>query len=258
MYILLRNGQKFGPYNIENLKHYVELGTILLADTIENVSGENWTVREILNTHGVKVSPKQSGNVFTQIGKIGKELLVPSIEFIKRDSIHDKRLLYLSMFGLAPAFLIRFTFSSWLTFYAIALYFSIIWAIFFFYIFKTNQVKTRQTVVLFFLTQFTAFVLVNIQSLPIFHQLYVFTESKNIIIRLIGFVFGVGILEETIKALPLLYILYKARQPLIPQTMVYYGLMSGIGFGVLEGVLYQTTTNTTLGYNDAFFMNIAR
>lgn len=34
--------------------------------------------------------------------------------------------------------------------------------------------------------------------------------------------------------------------------------MSGIGFGVLEGVLYQTTLNTELGYNEAFFMNIAR
>jgi RsiW-degrading membrane proteinase PrsW (M82 family) len=41
-------------------------------------------------------------------------------------------------------------------------------------------------------------------------------------------------------------------------SLVYYGLMSGIGFGVLEGVLYQTTLNTELAYNDAFFMNIAR
>jgi RsiW-degrading membrane proteinase PrsW (M82 family) len=34
--------------------------------------------------------------------------------------------------------------------------------------------------------------------------------------------------------------------------------MSGIGFGVFEGVVYQLTVNTQLDYNSSFFMNIAR
>jgi RsiW-degrading membrane proteinase PrsW (M82 family) len=34
--------------------------------------------------------------------------------------------------------------------------------------------------------------------------------------------------------------------------------MSGIAFGVYEGVQYQMTSNTELDYSNAFFMNVAR
>lgn len=49
-----------------------------------------------------------------------------------------------------------------------------------------------------------------------------------------------------------------AHVPIIPQTLVFYGLMSGVAFGVFEGVQYQMTVNTQLDYSFAFFMNIAR
>lgn len=257
-YTILRNNQSFGPYTADNLKHYVEDGSILLSDVIEVAGGKNSTVRDVLKKSNTKFSIKNKGGFLQQISKIGKELIIPKTEFIKKDILKDKRLLYLSVLGLAPAFLIKFTFASWFTFYAIALYFSLIWGVFFFYIFKTPQVKTKQTVILFFLTQVAAFFLVNLQTFPIISSLYGFTNSSSVIFRFIGFTLGVGVLEESIKALPLLFILRKADQPLIPQTMVYYGLMSGIGFGVLEGVQYQTTVNTELDYSLAFFMNIAR
>jgi protease PrsW len=257
-YTLLRNNQRFGPYSAQNLKVYVEEGSILLADEIESNTGTPTTVREILKQNKLAANIKNKGSFVEQIKKIGKELIVPKGEFIKKDILKDKRLLYLSVLGLAPAFLIKFSFSNWLTFYAIALYFSVLWGIFFFYIFKTPQVKTKQTIGLFFLTQVAALVLVNAQNLPIISSLYAFTETSFIVTRFIGYTLGVGVLEETIKALPLFYILKTSKQPLIPQTMVYYGLMSGIGFGVLEGVQYQTTINATLNYSEAFFMNIAR
>lgn len=257
-YTILRNNQKFGPYSIENLKHYVENGNVLLSDIIESSANEELNVKTILKRQNVSYKIKNNGSVINQIKLIGKDLIIPKVDFIKKDILNDKRLIYLSLFGLAPTFLIKFTFSSWFTFYAIALYFSAIWGIFFYYVFKTNQVKTKQTILLFFVTQVAAYFLTNIQLLPGINTLYAFTNSESILLRLIGFVFGVGLLEETIKALPLFFILKLSKQPLIPQTMVYYGLMSGIGFGVLEGVLYQTTLNTELGYNDAFFMNIAR
>ena len=47
-------------------------------------------------------------------------------------------------------------------------------------------------------------------------------------------------------------------EPLIPQTMVFYGLMSGIAFGVYEGVGYQITVNAEQTYDVSFFLNIAR
>ena len=64
--------------------------------------------------------------------------------------------------------------------------------------------------------------------------------------------------EELVKLIPLLIILFRAKEPLIPQTMVYYGLMSGIAFGVYEGVQYQMTINAEHEYDVSFFLNIAR
>lgn len=50
----------------------------------------------------------------------------------------------------------------------------------------------------------------------------------------------------------------RAKEPLIPQTLVYYGLMSGIAFGVFEGVQHQMQVNIKLDYAGAFFMNVSR
>ena len=259
MYFVLRNNQKFGPYPVSALKTYVEEGKILLNDqAMPDHSNEIKTVRAYLKQNNVSVKIKSNGSVIHQVKKIGKDLIVPGLEFIKKDLIKDKKLIYLASIGLAPAFLITFTFGTLLTFYAISLYFSVIWGIFFYYMFSTKQVTTRNTILLFFLTQITAFILVNLQSFPPLSYLYGFTESGNIILRLIGYVLGVGLTEETIKALPLLFLIRSSKEPLVPQTVVFYGLISGIGFGVLEGVHYQTTTNTTLSYDAAFFMNVAR
>ena len=215
-------------------------------------------MKAVLKQKNVSISIANAGNIGQQVAQIGKDLIAPSFDFIKKDLLKDKKVLYLAFIGLAPAFLITFTLSSYLTFYAIALYFSIIWGAFFFFMFKTNQVDNKKTIFLFFITQIAALVLTNIQSFPPMSFLYALTESESVVAKLVGFIFGVGFTEELIKALPLLYFVRTAKEPLIPQTLVYYGLISGIGFGVLEGVLYQTTTNTTLGYSDAFFMNIAR
>lgn len=260
MYFVLRNNQRFGPYSLDALRTYVEDGKILLSDQAspEHAPAITQTVRDVLKQNRVKVHIKNNGSIINQIKVIGKELILPGFGFIKKDLIKDKKLIWLASIGLAPAFLITFTFGTLLTYYAISLYFSVIWGIFFYYMFSTKQVSTRNTVILFFLTQITAFILVNLQSFPPLSFLYALTESGNFFGQLVGYILGVGLTEETIKALPLLFLLRTTKEPLVPQTLVFYGLISGIGFGVLEGVHYQTTTNTTLGYDAAFFMNVAR
>lgn len=42
---VVRNGAKFGPYTIENIKNYVESGQILIIDAIE-VNGSDSTEGE--------------------------------------------------------------------------------------------------------------------------------------------------------------------------------------------------------------------
>jgi RsiW-degrading membrane proteinase PrsW (M82 family) len=263
MYYVIRNSQQFGPYDQGTLKTYVEDGKVLLHDKgFSKLNPKNiTTVGQLLKKVGVNISIKHKGNIFAQIKDMGRELIIPNDIFSRSEWLKDKRLLILAIIGLAPAFLIRFTLFPFLTFYAIALYFSAIWGLFFYYLFKTNQVKTSSTISIFFLSQAFVFVLFDLGRLPswpIVSFFYTLTDSTTWLYKLVGFIFGVGFCEELVKAIPLLIILSRAKEPLIPQTMVFYGLISGIAFGVFEGVQYQTTVNTQLGYSEAFFMNISR
>ncbi len=259
MYYIYRNNQKFGPYPLQGLATYVKEGKILLKDEASKEHGtERKTVEYFLRKNNIKPIINHEGSIVNQISKMGKSLIYPSISFFKKDFTNDKRLLYLSAIGLTPALLIRFTINNYFTFYTIALYFSFIWAVFFYYLFRTSQVEVKRSISVFFLTQVTAIILVNLQNYPPLSLLYSLIKSDNFLYRLIGFIFGVGFTEELIKALPILFIIKKSNKPLYPQTLVYYGLLSGLGFGILEAVQYQIIVNSKLDYSSAFFMNIAR
>jgi len=258
-YHIERNGQQHGPYELDTLKKYVEDGLILLQDKIHDPKGSPLSVRDVLKSNSITVKVKNNGNVLSQIKSFGTKLLIPKDSLSLKNLKSDKRLLVIALVGLAPAFLIRFTGASVITFYAIALYFSMIWGLFYYSVFSTSQVSIKKAVSLFFLTQVVIFVLVDILRIPSIHPLYALTgENNGFISRLFGFTFGVGVFEEFVKLFPVYLLLRKSKEPLIPQTVVFYGLMSGIGFGVFEGVVYQLTVNNQLDYGTSFFMNIAR
>jgi RsiW-degrading membrane proteinase PrsW (M82 family) len=263
MVYISRNNQQFGPYDFQTLKKYIEDGKILTCDKafLQSNPGNINSAGYFLKQQGISFRVKHKGNLFSQIKDIGRELILPNDVFSRSEWLKDKRLLMLALLGLAPAFLIRFTFVPFLTFYTIALYFSVIWGLFFYYFFKTHQVRTRTTIMLFFLLQALVFVLWDILRLPSWpglNILYSFTEHSSWLVRLTGYILAVGFCEEVVKALPLIFLVHRAKEPYIPQSLVFYGLMSGIAFGVFEGVQYQMTINAKLDYSSAFFMNIAR
>ena len=258
-YFITRNGNQFGPYDINTIKNYVNSGQILLQDKVVSNNNEEVSVRDILKKHQVKVSIKNNGNIMKQIQSLGLNLLLPKDSFSFKNFKSDNKLLLISIIGLAPAFLIKFTNASVFTFYAIALYFSSIWGLFYYELFKTNQVKIKKAIYIFFTVQIAIFVLVSILDINQFNPFYrLIGDNNSFIERVIGFTFGVGVFEELIKVLPVFLFLKYAKEPQIPQTMVFYGLISGIGFGVFEGVMYQITVNSKLEYNESFFLNIAR
>lgn len=260
MIYIRRNSQEFGPYDIQSVKKYVEEGQILKQDVAYLTSNpsELKTVRYFLRKNKVKVKIRNKKNLIYQIKKIGKEVIFPTTIFNKNKIFNDNRFLILTLVGLSPVILMKFTFFSNFTFYSIALYFSIVWGLFYFYLFKTKQVNFKITVLIFFLTQVFILLLIILQSIPGISHIYSLTESDSIIEQLIGYIFGVGFFEELIKSLPIYFIAKYSKEPLIPQTLVFYGLISGTGFGASEGVLYQMGLNSELDYNTSFFMNIAR
>src|SRR5574344_157008 len=258
MVFVIRNNQQFGPYDEHTLLSYVNSGQILLCDKAKDAnSTEETTVRILLKRNGFKAKVSHGGNLVAQLNKIGSELIIPKDSFQKKKWISDKTLLILAAIGLFPSVLSFMPIGGYLVFYLVSLYFAVIWGMFFFSFFKTPQVTIKTTVLVFFLTQFFVFLIWDILGIPALNP-FMYMTKLGIPLSLIGFILGVGVSEELGKAIPVYITARKAKEPLIPQTLVYYGLMSGIALGVFEGVQYQTSVNVQLDYTSAFFMNIAR
>lgn len=255
---IIRNNQKYGPYNEQSLLSYVNSGQILLQDQAVAV-GENTpqTVRYYLKRAGLKSKRENKGNIVSQLRAIGSELIFPKTSLFSKQFISDTRFLILAVVGLLPMVIMQIPLGGFFIFYEVALYFSVIWGLFFYASFKTPQVKLKTTLLVFFLTQAFVFLAWDILGLPRINPFYVLINTA-IPFNVAGYILGVGFTEELAKLIPLLIILRRAKEPLIPQTMVYYGLMSGIAFGVYEGVQYQMTVNAQQSYDVSFFLNIAR
>lgn len=264
MYYIIRNNQSFGPYSIDILAQYVSSGQILRCDSAYEVTKTNEirTVGYYLKKEHKKVRVPHKGNVFKQLKDIGTELIFPKSLMSKHHWTTDKRLLVLAIIGLTPLLilpLIEIIDTEVITFYAVSLYFATIWGVFFYYLFKTPQVTLKRTIAIFFITQVFIFLFFGLGAnyINLFYLMRG-SNSANLIYRLIFYTFAVGLTEEFSKQIPLYLTIWKTKEPLIPQTLVYYGLMSGIAFGVFEGVEYQMGVNATLDYGSAFFMNVAR
>ena len=255
---VLRNGQQYGPYEANALLEYVNKGQVLKQDRAIEVGGsEEHPVIYFLNKKHLKPTIENQGSILSQLKDIGSELIFPYTDLFSKNFLSDQRFQILALVGFFPLALLLVPLEGFFLFYTVSLYFSIIWGLFFYAIFKTSQVKLRTTLIVFFLTQLFVFLAWDILGIYQLNPFYHLLDS-SILFKFIGFTLGVGITEEMAKMIPLIVILHNAKEPLVPQTLVYYGLMSGIAFGVYEGVSYQMNVNIMLDYDYSFFMNIAR
>ncbi len=259
MYYVMRNGHQFGPYEPQQLLAYVNSGHVLLQDVAySQLTGARTTVRAALRSEGLRAKLPSDGNIFHQLRRIGSDLIFPHGDIFTRQWFKDNQFLMLAIMGLVPLFLPVFSLGSeWLTFYLMSLYFSVLWGMIFYYFFRTQQVKLKAAVATFFFSQICVWVLYDFTGLASLNPFYRFTDAP-FPLDMVGYVLGVGINEEVVKLLPLLYIAARAKEPLVPQTLVFYGLISGVAFGVYEGVEYQTGVNAELDYTSAHYLNVLR
>jgi len=130
-------------------------------------------------------------------------------------------------------------------FWAMALYFSMLWALFFYFVFPTPEARFSIASLCFFVTGLVSIsILLQLYRVWPLSALFQWTRpsSNSFLLQWLGYVFGVGVPEELCKALVLLFVA-KRFKPLPPQAMLFYGLMAGLGFGIYEGVSYQTSHN---------------
>lgn len=269
-YEIMKEDAILGPFDIDQIGEFVRAGLILKRDYAYDVQYPDSfrTVEFFMKRHGKTVSVEHKGNVFSQIQELGQELILPSKTFSKEPWRTDRKLFVLALVGLGLSVILSVApfMNVFGIFYVVALYFSIIWGLFFYYLFKTEQVNLKTTAAIFFGTQgviLIAYNILGIGALNPFEGLY---ENDNNIIALISCILGIGCVEELVKLIPVMLVLYFSKIVVKPQTVVFYGLMSGIAFGVFEGVEYQMGPNFQMllendvadAYVYSYLSNIAR
>jgi protease PrsW len=121
----------------------------------------------------------------------------------------------------------------------LGIYYASFWGVFLFNLIQPTGFSWRITLTCILFTAFVGIpMLVFVQRVPPFNLLYA-AIGWGRIPRLFGFILGVGILEETCKALSLYFFLLRPRRLDNPLTAAFYGSMSGLGFAVAEGVIYS-------------------
>ncbi len=256
MLFIIRNQHEYGPYGVSDIARYVEEGRLLLNDRARDAeSGDEGTVEELLGARGIHPHVRSRGSLMQQLRYIGHAFIFPKDDMERHHLMEDKRLLILAIVGLSLSIIMLLPIGGYLVFYAVSLYFATIWGLFFSYFFRTRQISKSKAVSTFFLTQLGVFIIFS--GLNELNFFYNFT-SAPFPLSILGYILGIGLTEEFAKMIPLLVLERRAREPQLPQTMVFYGLMAGIAFGVFEGVQYQTSINIRADYTTAFVLNIAR
>lgn len=256
MLIITRNDHDYGPFDEREVARYVEEGRLLLHDKARDAdTGREGIVRDFLMAKGLRPHVRNNGTLGQQLDYVGREFIFPRESMRRTNLFEDKRMIILAVVGLSLSFIMMMPVGGYLAFYVVSLYFATIWGMFFYYMFRTRQVNLKTTVSTFFLTQLGVFIIFS--GLNQLNFFYVFTHAP-FPLSIVGYILGVGLTEEFAKQVPLYILQNRSREPMLPQTMVYYGLMAGIAFGVFEGVQYQTQVNIQADYTTAFVLNIAR
>lgn len=150
-----------------------------------------------------------------------------------------------------------------LAFWTIGLYFSLVWALIFGSLLAPPNSNWRLELIAYFGTAGIAVPLLyaalalNLQALRT-----PFLTDQVSISSILAYISFVGIPEELTKALVLFAIWRWAPLPGL-RTFILYGLLSGLGFGISEGIHYQRGINLTdaekaSDYAGYYFLNVLR
>jgi RsiW-degrading membrane proteinase PrsW (M82 family) len=120
-----------------------------------------------------------------------------------------------------------------------------LWTAFFVAAFKTERQLLKLGIAAFFATGVFGLLFVSVlQGVPPLSWIYLLLEpSRPFPVRVLAYIFGVGLLEELGKGLILVLLARVIGGLKDTADGVFYGLMSGLGFGVYEAIAYTEWVN---------------
>ncbi|MBR8838247.1 MAG: PrsW family intramembrane metalloprotease [Stigonema ocellatum SAG 48.90 = DSM 106950] len=203
------------------------------------------TPRKQGNLMPVSTAAKQqlkNSEFFTALRTFKFSSVVPYKDALSSELYSSNTVRLLLFFGLFPL-AVRFIITTagleqiaWI----LGIYYSSIWGVVLYDLLKPTEFSWSNTLKCVLFTTFVGIpLLLFVQKVPPFSLLYTVTNEVGLTSRILGFVLGVGILEESCKALPVYLFLLRPGKLKDPLTSAFYGAMSGLGFAMAEGVGYS-------------------
>ncbi|MCC6232751.1 MAG: PrsW family intramembrane metalloprotease [Verrucomicrobiales bacterium] len=263
-FLLDAQGRPVGPYSIEDLSLFLQRGMVA-QDTPVLVEGSTDTrpLGSLLRpeatsaafrpppsapAHRPPLPPGNDGEAGTSAGRdflrLAPHLMLPLEDLARLRAQDSRRILALAVIGLLPLFLVVYlqgTNDLGGAYWGIALYSSLLWALFFHATFSQPAVTLVRCVWAYVGSAVFSVGLVALARyvVPV-EWVAVWIQSPSLSTRWAGHLVGVAAIEELSK----LFVLYFLAERTTPQRAVlFYGLMAGLGFGIFEGVAYQSSQN---------------
>jgi len=198
----------------------------------------------------------------SDISHLRMQLLLPVFELRTLAWLQNKTALGMIVVGLTPLVLTYVIGGNpEASYYGIAFYFAAMWGLYFYGALAPQSVTVGTSLLCFFVTALMSIpILLGLYYLPPFGYLLELTDSESLAAQFAGMLAAVAIPEEICKALVLFYLVRTATAKMHPNTIVFYGLMSGLGFGIYEGVKYQMGFNQHVAdtYSELHTLNVMR
>ncbi len=198
---------------------------------------------------GARRGARPSDRIFTQTrGDIAAlwPLLIAPFRHLRDVPPATRRVIALvSAAGILPlAVLTIFSGSALIEYWGLEFYFTLFWAGFFVAVYRTEGVRVQIALATFFFTGIIGMgALFLVLGLGLEALRAPLLGSQSILIAAPAFILFVGLFEEATKAAAL-FVMGRFLGTLPPlRVFVFYGLISGLSFGVYEGIKYQTELN---------------
>jgi RsiW-degrading membrane proteinase PrsW (M82 family) len=259
-----QNGEQLGPVPIETLRKLAVAGQLTRTDFVWTEGMSDWVpaerVASLLWSRPVATAPSRldllHNDVFNmdeaaqpldlgvrgileQFRSLDYGFLLPLRMVVSPSLLRRKAVRWVIGFSLFPLTLAiakqQLEWSFEISLFALGAYFCFFWSTYFHGLLGPSADAWRRGLKFGLFTIVVGLPLLLIaQSGPVMSHFYRAVHSESLFARCVGFVLGVGIAEETCKALPLLLFVTGKRERLPLRDGLFLGMMSGFGFALAE------------------------
>jgi RsiW-degrading membrane proteinase PrsW (M82 family) len=261
MFIIKRDNNEFGPFSSSQvIKLYTE-GRILSKDIIRHENTDQFiSVIQFLEHNNLNIS-QETENITSVIGNLFKllGLFTKVRRYISGSWNENKEFLLVLLIVLIPVvglFFIQYPIAIYCIY---GLYFASIWSIILYKTIATDQVELKKTIIVFAGTIIlSAIIISGWHTVFSLDRIIKLTESSNYILTFVTMFLGVALIEEFCKQILIYWTIQTYRFVTLTRSAIFYGMVSGIAFGVFEGIEYQIGINKSLDTDANYFFNLLR